>query len=118
MQKTVNDVRRRAAVYLPDVINSDVLATMQDNELAQRYRTLDDDRLRAQELGYSTQPWEVELAYVKREQQIRNSHRAIHAEIMRQEQLDFHDSEASLPSGDMDNFAFVYAATGGRPRWN
>lgn len=118
MQKTVNDGRRRPQVYLPEIVNMDALAAMQDNELAQRHRTLDDDRLRAQELGYSTQPWEVEIAYVKREQQIRNAHRAAHAEITRREQADFYESEAGLPPGDMDNFAFVYAATGGRPRWN
>lgn len=118
MQKLMNDGRRRGTVYLPEVINSDVLATLQDNELAARYRELDDDKSRAQDLGYSLQPWEVELAYVRREQQIRNERRQVHAEISRREQQEFIASEAGLPSGDVDNFAFVFAATGGRPRWN
>lgn len=118
VQKPMSDGRRRNAVYLPEVIDSDALAVLQDNELALRYRALDDDRVRAQELGYSLQPWEVELAYVRREQQIRNERRITHTEISRREQQQFYASDAGLPSGDVDNFAFVFAATGGRPRWN
>lgn len=118
MQKSMNDQKRRGTVYLPEVVNVDTLATMQDNELASRHRELDDDKARAQEAGYSLRPWEVELAYVKREQQIRNERRQVHADITRREQQEFNASEAGLPSGDVDNFAFVFASTGGRPRWN
>lgn len=118
VQKPMNDARRGRVVYLPEVIDSDTLAVLQDNELALRYRALDDDRIRAQELGWVLQPWEVELAYVKREQQIRNDRRQAHAEINRRETQEFYASEAGLPSGDVDNFAFVFAASGGRPRWN
>lgn len=105
-------------MYLPDVSNMDDLSTMLDNELVQRWRALDEDRQRALEQGVSPQPWEVEIAYVRREQQIRRERREAHAEITRREQEEFYNDEAGLPPGDMDNFAFVYAATGGRPRWN
>ena len=118
MQKTMSDGRRKTVLYAPEVINMDVLSVMQDKDLATRHRDIDEERVLAQEMGYSTLQWEVELAYIKREQQIRNERRQAHAEITAREYEEFYASEAALPSGDDDNSAFVFAATGGKPKWN
>ena len=110
--------RRTNTVSLPEIVDIDVLGGMQDEDLILHLRALDDDRLRASEIGYDQLPWEVELAYVRREQQIRRTRRDVHQEISHREGEEHYRREASLPEGDFDNFAFVYAATGGRPRWN
>jgi len=94
------------------------LGTLQDQDLIVRLRALDDDRNRAFESRLDTRPWEEEIAYVRREQQRRRVWRETHAEYLRKEQQDFERIEATLPSVDFDNSAFVYAASGGRPRWN
>ena len=96
----------------------DVLGTLLDEDLIVRLRALDDDRNRAYEAHLETVPWETEIAYVRREQQMRRSRRENHSTFVNEEQRAFERIEASLPPGDFDNSAFVYAATGGRPRWN
>ena len=110
--------RRGVAVPLPELISSDVLGTMQDEDLILRLRAMDEDRIRAYESGRDTRPWEEEIAYVRREQQIRRTRRDTHAELTRAAQIEYERTEAGLPQGDFDNSAFVYAAMGGRPRWN
>jgi len=99
----------------------DVLGTMQDEDLVLRLRALNEDHARAYESGRDTYPWEVEIAYVRREQQIRRIRRDNHAEITRLAEIEFRRLEESLPVADIEqnNAPFVYAATGGRPpRWS
>lgn len=109
---------RHQVVPSPELVSIDVLGTLLDEDLIVRLRALDDDRNRAYEARVDTVPWETEIAYVRREQQMRRGRRENHSEYVRREQSDFERIEASLPPGDFDNSAFVYAATGGRPRWN
>lgn len=109
---------RRQVVPLPEVVSCDVLGTLDDADLIVRLRALDEDRNKAFEARVETRPWEEEIAYVRREQQMRRARRENHSEFVRSEQKAFDDLEARLPPGDFDNSAFVYAATGGRPRWN
>jgi len=110
--------RRSSAVPFPEIVSSDILATLDDSDLITRLRVLDDDRNKAFESRLETLPWETEIAYIRREQQMRRGRRENHQDFMRREQQDFERIEATLPPGDFDNSAFVYAATGGRPRWN
>lgn len=110
--------RPRVSVALPDVANMDALAVMQDDELLQRLRGLEDGRLQAFDSHIDTRPWEEELAYVRREQQLRRRRREAHEEYVRRVEDEYALVESQLPAGDFDNLAYVYAATGGRPRWN
>jgi hypothetical protein len=112
--------RRTSAITLPEVVDIDVLGGMQDEDLVLRLRALEEDRTRALANGrYDPRPWETEVAYVRREQQIRRARRDTHAEWAWKIKDEFDRLEASLPNGDFDNTAFVYAASGGRgPRWN
>jgi hypothetical protein len=110
--------QRRYPVPLPEVVSIDVLGTLLDEDLIVRLRALDDDRNKVIDARGDSRPWEEEIAYVRREQQMRRTRRENHQEFVRKEQKTFDDLEASLPPGDFDNSAFVYAANGGRPRWN
>lgn len=109
---------RRNVLPLPDVANMDDLAVMLDEDLIGRLRSLEDMKNQAYEAHVDTRPWEEEIAYIRREQQIRRTRRDNHMDYVRKYEDEFNRSEASLPAGDFDNSAFVYAATGGRPRWN
>lgn len=110
--------RRRGGLALPDVVNIDDLSVMLDEDLMLRLRALEDAKGKAYEQGTITRPWEEEIAYVRREQQIRRSRREAFVEYSRTLEEEFSRAEASLPAGDFDNTQFVYAATGGRPRFN
>ena len=110
--------RRGHSIPLPDLITIDELGTMLDEDLITRLRALEEDKGRAIEAHMDSRPWEEEVAYIRREQQVRRIRRDTHAEYVRRSEEEFNRIEASLPAGDFDNTAFVYAATGGRPRWN
>lgn len=110
--------RRGGAVLLPDLVNIDEISVMLDEDLNARGRALEEARNKALEARTDTRPWEEEIAYVRREQQIRRTRRESHAEYVRKVEEEFAQAEATLPAGDFDNMAFVYAATGGRPRYN
>ena len=109
---------RRQVVPLPEVVSIDVLGTLLDEDLIVRLRALDEERNKAFEARVDTRPWETEVAYVRREQQMRRARRENHTAYLKREEERRNSEEAGLPPGDFDNSAFVYAATGGRPRWN
>jgi len=106
------------AIPLPEQMNIDDLAVMLDEDLASRWRFMEEDRRRAFSLHMDTRPWEEEIAYIKREQQIRSLHRSAHVAWVDQVEREFALAELGLPPGDFDNSVYVYAATNGRPRWN
>lgn len=56
---------------LPNVVSVDELAVTPDESLYVRFDSLSRERDRADRDGYDTLPWEIELAYVQREIQIR-----------------------------------------------
>ena len=110
---------RKYQVTAPEVVSVDVLGTMLDEDLVVRLRAIDDEKNRLYESGAADpRPWEEEVAYIRREQQIRRARRDAHAEYVQRAEGEFNRLEASLPAGDFDNSAFVYAAQGGRPRYN
>jgi hypothetical protein len=108
---------RHRSVSLPEMVTIDVLSTMLDEDLVVRLRALDDSRGQIYESHMDMRPWEEEIAYVRREQQIRRTRRDTHSDYVRKSEDEFNRLEAVLPAGDFDNSAFVYAASGGRPRW-
>ena len=105
---------------LPEVVSVDVLNTMQDEDLIDHLRVMEGGLSKAESTGRSDpRAWQEEIAYIRREQQIRRTRRDAHAEITRKEIAEFDALEARLPAGDFDTTAFVYAERGGRaPRWN
>lgn len=110
--------RRGNSVALPEVVNMDVLGAMDEADLITRLRLLEEEKSKAYEAHVDLRPWEEEIAYIRREQQIKRVRRDRHAEHVRKAEEEFARTEAGLPAGDFDNSAFVYAATGGRPRYN
>ena len=110
--------RRNGALPQPEIVTIDDLGVMLDEDLIGRLRGLEDEKNRAYESHMDTKPWEEEIAYIRREQQIRRIRRDTHADYVRKYEEEFARTEAHLPAGDFDNSAFVYAANGGRPRWN
>ena len=115
---SVQYARPRFPVPLPEIINIDVLSTMLDEDLMVRMRQLEEDRYKVTDLGMDAKPWEEEVAYLRREQQVRRSRRDAHSDYVRKSESEFNRAEWGLPAGDFDNSAFVYAATGGRQRWS
>lgn len=113
-----NASRSRYTIPLPEIATIDVLDVMLDEDLLARYRALDEDRNKVMSSGLDTRPWEEELAYVRREQQVRLRRRDAHSRYESVLRGERNTSEDGLPAGDFDNSAFVYAASGGRPRWN
>lgn len=109
---------RRYPVPLPEVLTVDVLGTMLDEDIVVRLRVLEEDRNKVIETHGETRPWEDEIAYVRREQQMRRVRRDSHSEYVKKATEEFDKLEASLPAGDFDNSVFVYAESGGRPRWS
>lgn len=61
---------------VPQVTNIDDLAVMADEELNARASRFESERNRARD----PYPWEVEIAYIRREQQIRRVRERAHAE--------------------------------------
>lgn len=106
---------RRGAPAFPEILDLDALGIMLDDDLLGRLRTLEDDRNTSENMNMDTRPWEEEIAYLRREQQIRRIRRDTHADYVRRSEDEFSRLEASLPAGDFDNSIYVYAATGGRP---
>jgi hypothetical protein len=100
-------ISRRAKVEVPEVLNMDVMATMLDEDLVKRLCSLEDDRMKVLGSCDDSQSWEVELAYVRRELQIRRERRAAHERYVRLIEREHSESEANLPVADLDNSYFL-----------
>lgn len=100
---------RRHSNAPPAIVDTDTLGTMSDDELVTRHRTIDEDRLKVIGMGADPRPWEDELAYSRREMQIRRSRREAHDKYVRQLEREYQDAEANLPSADLDNTNFLRA---------
>lgn len=98
---------RRFPVPVPDVIGMDEIANMADEDLLDRLRTLEEDVGRVAYVRMDTYLWDVELAYIRREQMLRRYRRELHEQYVRQMTRDFNDSEIGLPTADLDNSAFT-----------
>ncbi len=100
---------KRAPIALPDIVNVDDMSVFSDDELGARCRMLEDDRQKVVNSDFDPKPWEEEIAYVKREMQIRYERREAHARYVKQLDREFSESEASLPQADLDNTNFLRA---------
>jgi hypothetical protein len=59
-------------ISTPEVANMDEIGYYPDDLLADRISRLESERSRLLEMKFDPQPWEVELAYLYREKQLRN----------------------------------------------
>ena len=67
----------------PEVANMDDIGYYPDDLLADRIGRLESERTRLLEMRYDPQLWEVELSYMRREQQIRSARAEKHEAYMR-----------------------------------
>ena len=72
--------KRKSSVELPDIVNMDDLALFSDEELSGRAGRLEADRRRAASTSSDLVPWETEIAYIRREQQLREERAIRHRE--------------------------------------
>lgn len=98
---------RRYPVALPELVSIDVLGAQNDEELINRLRSLEEDRNKVLDAHMDARPWEEEVAYIRRELQIRRSRREAHQAYVRTLEREFAESEANLPVADLDNTHFL-----------
>lgn len=80
----------------PEVANMDDIGYYPDDLLSDRIGRLESERTRLLEMRYDPQLWEVELAYLRREQQIRTTRAERHESYMRDLILRGGDDEVSF----------------------
>ena len=98
---------RRNVVPVPVVVSMDTMAAMPDEELINNLRSLEDDRQRLFATDQDATPWEVELAYIRRELQIRRERRVAHERYSKFLEREYVESESNLPVADLDNSYFL-----------
>ena len=91
--------QRQYPVQLPEQLIIDDIAMMSDEELTSQVRTLEKDREVVLDARLDPRPWEEEVAYIRREQQIRRYRRDAHFNWM------------SSQTTDVDNIQFNAVST-------
>lgn len=91
----------------PDVVDMDSLGAVPDEELITKLRNLEEQRSNIMYASLDPKAWEVELAYIRRELQLRRSRRDAHDRYIRTIEREFQELEASLPVADLDNSYFL-----------
>lgn len=99
--------QRRYPVGFPEVANMDALGIISDEELVTRLRSLEDDRAKVLDAHLDPRLWEDEVAYVRREMQVRRTRRETHERYVRTLEREFADAEVGLPNADLDNSQFL-----------
>jgi len=110
--------RNKSAVYVqekpsynypipvPLQANVDELGIALEEDLFASLRSLEEGRQKVIDVHMDPRPWEEELAYVKRELQMRKIRREAHSKYLDMTD-DYSESEANLPFADLDNSAFL-----------
>jgi hypothetical protein len=84
-------------------LRSDVLAVMLDEELSGTADKLENEKQASMKVGQSTRPYEEEIAYVRREQQVRSMRRRAHSAYLDGIQREIAEQDAierTLPNFD------------------
>lgn len=103
--------RRESPVAAPDVQNMDELATMTDDVLVERLRSLETDREKVLDAKCDSRQWEVELSYIRRELQLRRTRHFLHEAYLNgldREAADQARLENQYPVADLDNSEFMF----------
>lgn len=98
---------RHYPVDTPNVVSVDDLAVMPDDDLIVRLRSLEEDRQKVIDVLLDPRPWEEEVAYIKRELQIRRARHEAHDLYVKELEREAAASEANLPVADLDNSRFL-----------
>ena len=98
---------RRMPAPIPDVTAIDVLGITPDEELINRLRSLEESRQKVLDAHLDARLWEEEVAYIRRELQIRRSRRDAHEVYMKKLEREYVDAERNLPVADLDNTNFL-----------
>lgn len=67
----------------PEIYNSEDIGYMADEAIHDRANRLENERNRLMSMGKNTYLWEVELAYLRREQQLRQTRAERHVEFLK-----------------------------------
>lgn len=92
---------------LPEIVSIDLMAAANDEDLINRLRSLEEERNKVLDAHLDARPWEEEVAYIRRELQIRRSRREAHERYVRELEREFAEAEANLPVADLDNSHFL-----------
>jgi hypothetical protein len=90
-----NKTNKNYNVEIPEVYNMDDIGYMSDDALRERNFRLESEKSKLLAAGYDTRLWDVELAYVQREQGIRMSRAELHADYIRKFQSTSEDFDFS-----------------------
>jgi len=71
----------------PPVVDMDTIGNMSDEELASELQVVETGRESAYNTFCDTRPWEVEVAYFKREQHVRRLRREAHEKWLNQTRM-------------------------------
>ena len=71
----------------------DELAIALDDELFSRLNNLENDRLKVIEARFDPTPWEIEIAYLRREVQLRKVRRELHEQYLAEHATLFPDQD-------------------------
>lgn len=74
---------RRHSMNLPEVVNMDNLAILSDEDLTNRLHALEIDHQKVLDAFQDARPWEEEIAYVRREMQIRKVRKDFHENYLK-----------------------------------
>ena len=72
----------------PEVYNMDDIGYMVDEAIHDRANRLENERNRLQSMGKDTYLWEVEISYLRREQDMRKTRSQLHMEYMQKFAVD------------------------------
>lgn len=99
-----NKSHKNINVESPEVYNMDDIGYMMDEALYDRVGRLDSERAKLVANGYDARLWEVEIAYVQREQGIRRSRSELHADYLRKFQTTIDDVDfGNSPDSSRDS---------------
>lgn len=102
---------KKFSAVQPEIVNMDQLGVLTDDELLNRFRTLEDERERALSSGDDPVVWEVEIAYARREFQLRRIRHNQHDQYLQdleREAREAQKQEERYPVADLDNSAFIF----------
>lgn len=84
-------------VPVPEVLNTDELAVMADDEIFGRLSHLEADRISVIDARFDPTPWEIEIAWMRRELHVRRARRELHEQYLqtapRHEEFEFVEYE-------------------------
>jgi len=90
----------------PEVYNMDDIGYMTDEALYDRANRLENDRNRAMTSGRDPYLWEVEIAYLRREQTLRQTRADLHQEFLKKFMVNPKDVIEEIESADQNVNAY------------